>query len=78
MENELRAIVGGMLVGMPLGEPIALVIRAPVIDDQYAGEIFGPWHSCVVAEVLSVSLEASLTLPGKKRKKKEKKKKKGS
>jgi hypothetical protein len=50
-ENELRAIVGGMLVGVPLGELRASVIRAPFIENQYAGEyldfeIHVSWQKC--------------------------------
>jgi hypothetical protein len=38
-------------VGVPLGEPIASVIRAPFIDNQYAGEyldfdIHVSWQKC--------------------------------
>jgi len=50
-ENELRATIGGMLVGAPLGEPRASVIRAPFINDQYAGgyldfDIHVSWQKC--------------------------------
>ena len=37
-ENKLRATIDGMLVGVPLGEPMVSVIEAPFVGNQYAGE----------------------------------------
>jgi hypothetical protein len=34
----IRAILYGMLVGVPLGEPMVSTIGAPFVDNQYAGK----------------------------------------
>ena len=49
-ENKLRATVHGMLVGVPLGEPVASVIGAPFIGNEYAGGhldfLHVSWQKC--------------------------------